>query len=141
MGQKINFIGGPSSNNLGSVLFPFGSEARGRILKSGLPGHFVEVRKFVSRTPSGSDDASPDSLARGSSPSAGSFYRLKFDPDRAADSIATAELINSSRPSYEQVRMGDDLIACTTPGCGYRGILPHEVRCPYCKRPTPDIGE
>ena len=30
MGQKINFIGGPSSNNLGSVLFAFGQEARER---------------------------------------------------------------------------------------------------------------
>lgn len=43
MGKKINFIGGPSSNNLGSVLFLFGKEARARILASGLPGHLVNV--------------------------------------------------------------------------------------------------
>lgn len=49
MGKKINFIGGPSSNNLGSVLFPFGSEAINRIENSNLPGHFVNVRWFKSR--------------------------------------------------------------------------------------------
>ena len=49
MGKKINFVGGPSSNNLGSVLFPFGAEARERLLKSGLPGHFVEVKKWQPR--------------------------------------------------------------------------------------------
>lgn len=49
MGKKINFIGGPSSNNLGSVLFPFGREARDRLLSSGLPGHFVEVKHFRAR--------------------------------------------------------------------------------------------
>ncbi len=49
MRQKINFIGGPSSNNLGSVLFPFGGEARQRIMDSGLPGHFVEVKLFRAR--------------------------------------------------------------------------------------------
>lgn len=49
MGQKINFIGGPSSNNLGSVLFPFGEEAVERLLSSGLPGHLVEVRLFRAR--------------------------------------------------------------------------------------------
>lgn len=49
MGQKINFIGGPSSNNLGSVLFPFGPKAVNRLLRSGLPGHFVEVKRFNPR--------------------------------------------------------------------------------------------
>lgn len=49
MGQKINFIGGPSSNNLGSVLFPFGAEAVTRLLASGLPGHFVEVKQYRPR--------------------------------------------------------------------------------------------
>jgi len=49
MGKKINFIGGPSSNNLGSVLFPFGSLAVERIEKSGLPGHFVSVQYYRSR--------------------------------------------------------------------------------------------
>jgi hypothetical protein len=49
MGKKINFIGGTSSNNVGSVLFPFGEEAVNRILKSGLPGHFVTVEWFKSR--------------------------------------------------------------------------------------------
>lgn len=50
MGKKINFIGGPSSNNLGSVLFPFGDEAATRIVESGLPGHLVEVKKFQPRS-------------------------------------------------------------------------------------------
>lgn len=49
MGQKINFDGGPSSNNLGSVLFLFGLEAVSRITKSGLPGHLVSVQRFVAR--------------------------------------------------------------------------------------------
>lgn len=49
MGKKINFIGGPSSNNLGSVIFPFGQPAIGRLFESGLPGHFVEVLKFTKR--------------------------------------------------------------------------------------------
>lgn len=49
MGKKINFVGGPSSNNLGSVLFPFGREAISRLRKSGLPGHLVEVKEFRSR--------------------------------------------------------------------------------------------
>lgn len=49
MGRKINFIGGPSSNNLGSVLFPFGREAVCRIKESGLPGHFVRVEYFTPR--------------------------------------------------------------------------------------------
>lgn len=49
MGKKINFIGGPSSNNLGSVLFPFGEGARRRLLNSRLPGHFVEVTNYRAR--------------------------------------------------------------------------------------------
>jgi len=49
MGQKINFVGGPSSNNLGSCLFPFGTEAVRRLIKSGLPGHLVEVKAFLPR--------------------------------------------------------------------------------------------
>ncbi len=49
MGKKINFIGGPSSNNLGTVLFPFGDEAVARICESGLPGHLVEVKLFRRR--------------------------------------------------------------------------------------------
>ncbi|MCT4602493.1 MAG: phage N-6-adenine-methyltransferase [Marinifilum sp.] len=49
MGKKINFIGGNSSNNIGSVLFPFGTEAELRIKNSGLPGHFVQVEFFNPR--------------------------------------------------------------------------------------------
>ena len=49
MGKKINFEGGPSSNNMGSVLFPFGEEAKKRIEKSGLPGHMVRVEWFTNR--------------------------------------------------------------------------------------------
>lgn len=49
MGKKVNFIGGPSSNNLGSVLFPFGKEAVKRIINSGLPGHSIEVKYFRPR--------------------------------------------------------------------------------------------
>lgn len=49
MGKKINFIGGPSSNNLGSVLFPFGHKAIKRIEQSGLPGHFNSVAWFTPR--------------------------------------------------------------------------------------------
>lgn len=49
MGQKINFIGGPSSNNLGSVLFCFGDEAIERIIKSGLPGHLVVPQTYRPR--------------------------------------------------------------------------------------------
>lgn len=57
MGQKINFLGGPSSNNLGSVLFLFGEEAVRRILASGLPGHLVEVKHVVQRNqPQSSQD-------------------------------------------------------------------------------------
>lgn len=49
MGKKINFVGGPSSNNLGSVLFLFGKDACNRILNSNLPGHFVTVDFYRSR--------------------------------------------------------------------------------------------
>lgn len=49
MGKKINFIGSTSSNNLGSVLFPFGEIAKQRINNSGLPGHFVDVKYFRPR--------------------------------------------------------------------------------------------
>lgn len=49
MGKKINYIGGPSSNNLGSVLLPFGEEAEKRIKGSGLPGHWVTVEWFQPR--------------------------------------------------------------------------------------------
>lgn len=49
MGKKINFEGGSSSNNVGSVLFPFGHEAVIRIESSGLPGHLNEVKWFRPR--------------------------------------------------------------------------------------------
>ena len=49
MGKKINFIGGPSSNNVGSVLFPFGAEAKARLLNNSLPGHFVVVTETRAR--------------------------------------------------------------------------------------------
>lgn len=48
-GKKINFIGGPSSNNVGSVLFLFGCEAINRICSASLPGHLVTVNFFVPR--------------------------------------------------------------------------------------------
>jgi len=38
MGRKINFEGGNSSNNCGSVLFLFGDEAIDRVISSSLPG-------------------------------------------------------------------------------------------------------
>jgi len=50
MGKKINFIGGPSSNNLGSCLFLFGDEALRRARNWGLPGHLVEVLSFSARS-------------------------------------------------------------------------------------------
>lgn len=50
MGKKINFVGGPSSNNLGSCLFLFGDEAVQRVAKSDLPGHLVEVKSFRARS-------------------------------------------------------------------------------------------
>lgn len=49
MGKKINFIGINGSNNVGSVLFPFGDTAIDRIENSGLPGHMVNVLWFKSR--------------------------------------------------------------------------------------------
>lgn len=49
MGKKINFIGGSSSSNVGSVLFLFGDDAKERVLKSKLPGHYVEVIKYRAR--------------------------------------------------------------------------------------------
>lgn len=49
MGKKINFEGGNSSNNLGSILFPFGSDAIKRIKESNLPGHMVKVEWFRQR--------------------------------------------------------------------------------------------
>ena len=49
MGKKINFEGGSSSNNLGSILFAFGEIAVQRIKDSGLPGHFVRVDWFRQR--------------------------------------------------------------------------------------------
>ena len=49
MGKKINFEGGSSSNNIGSILFPFGDLAIERICKSDLPGHFVSVQWFRER--------------------------------------------------------------------------------------------
>lgn len=49
MGKKINFIGGLSSNNVGSCLFLFGDEAKNRILASGLPGHLVSVINYTER--------------------------------------------------------------------------------------------
>ncbi len=50
MGKKINFVGGPSSNNLGSCLFLFGEEAVTRLEESGLPGHRVELKTFRARS-------------------------------------------------------------------------------------------
>lgn len=50
MGKKINFVGGPSSNNLGSCLFLFGEEAVQRAKNWGLPGHLVEVLSFSARS-------------------------------------------------------------------------------------------
>lgn len=50
MGQKINFVGGTSSNNLGSCLFPFGAEAVRRLTESGLPGHLAKVETFRPRS-------------------------------------------------------------------------------------------
>lgn len=49
MGKKINFIGGSSSNNIGSVLFLFGDLAVKRIYNSGLCGHLVTVNFFIPR--------------------------------------------------------------------------------------------
>lgn len=49
MGKKIDFVGGSSSNNIGSVLFPFGNESIDKINQSKLPGHFVKVEYFRPR--------------------------------------------------------------------------------------------
>ena len=49
MGRKINFIGGPSSNNLGSVFFPFGDEAVNRVRNWDLPGHLLTVEFYRNR--------------------------------------------------------------------------------------------
>lgn len=49
MGKKINFTGGQTSNNIGSILLPFGPEAIRRIEDSKLPGHFVAVKWFRRR--------------------------------------------------------------------------------------------
>tara|TARA_R110000824_G_scaffold285944_1_gene474067 strand:- start:451 stop:909 length:459 start_codon:yes stop_codon:yes gene_type:complete len=51
MGKKINFIGGPSSNNMGTALFCFGESMVDRVLDSGLPGHLCRVEQFVPRDP------------------------------------------------------------------------------------------
>ncbi len=50
MGKKINFVGGSSSNNLGSCLFLFGEDAVQRLIESELPGHLVEVKTFMARS-------------------------------------------------------------------------------------------
>lgn len=49
LGRKINFIGGSSSNNVGSVLFPFGENATRIVREANLPGHFVVVTHFNPR--------------------------------------------------------------------------------------------
>lgn len=49
MGKKINFIGGPSSNNLGTVLFCFGDEAADAIVHSDLPGLMVRPDFYRAR--------------------------------------------------------------------------------------------
>lgn len=49
MGKKINFIGGPSSNNLGSSLFLFGNDAVDRIINSKIPGHLNKTIFFRPR--------------------------------------------------------------------------------------------
>jgi hypothetical protein len=48
MGKKIDFLGGSSSNNIGSCLFPIGAGFE-RIIKSGLPGHMVRVVHYNPR--------------------------------------------------------------------------------------------
>lgn len=49
IGKKINFDGGSSSSNIGSVFFLFGEEAIKRINESGLPGHLVHIEWFKPR--------------------------------------------------------------------------------------------
>jgi len=51
MGKKINFLGGSSSNNLGSCLFLFGQEAVRRVCDSNLPGHLAGACEFRGRKP------------------------------------------------------------------------------------------
>lgn len=47
IGRRVNFIGGTSRNNNGTVLFLFGSEAVERIKTSGLAGILVKVESFT----------------------------------------------------------------------------------------------
>jgi len=49
MGKRINFDGGSSSNNVGSVFFLFGYEAVMRLMSSGLPGHLNNTEFFNPR--------------------------------------------------------------------------------------------
>lgn len=49
MGKKINFDGGSSSNNIGSVIFGFGADAHLRLERINLPGHLVRVIRRVPR--------------------------------------------------------------------------------------------
>ena len=49
MGEKINFDGGSSSNNIGSALFLFGDDAVQRITESKLSGHLVDVKLYRTR--------------------------------------------------------------------------------------------
>ncbi len=49
MGKKINFDGGASSNPTGSTLFLFGSEAKQRVIDSGLPGVLNKVEYYRPR--------------------------------------------------------------------------------------------
>lgn len=49
MGKKINFIGGKSSNNVGSCLFPLGHMGRRRLQGCELPGLLVVVASYRSR--------------------------------------------------------------------------------------------
>ncbi len=49
MGKRINFVGGPSSNNVGTVLFLFGGECVTRVGNSGLPGHLCLCLSYRSR--------------------------------------------------------------------------------------------
>ena len=49
MGKKIDFDGGSSSNNIGSVLFLFGDLAVERIKQSRLPGHLNECNWYTKR--------------------------------------------------------------------------------------------
>ena len=63
MGKKIDFIGGTSSNNLGSVFFLFGRQARERLVDSNLPGHLVGVAMYRPRQKAERPSGSPKSLA------------------------------------------------------------------------------